>query len=41
MDYIIIVAGGRGMRMGGDVPKQFIPIGGKPVLMRTIERFYE
>ena len=29
------------MRMGGDVPKQFIPIGGKPVLMRTIERFYE
>ena len=41
MDYIIIVAGGKGMRMGGDVPKQFIPIGGKPVLMRTIERFYE
>ena len=41
MDYIIIVAGGRGMRMGGDVPKQFIPIGGKPVLMHTIERFYE
>ena len=25
--------------MGSDIPKQFLPIGGKPVLMRTIERF--
>lgn len=41
MDYIIIVAGGKGLRMGGDLPKQFLPIGGKPVLMRTIERFRE
>lgn len=40
MDYIIIVAGGKGLRMGSDVPKQFLPIGGKPVLMRTIERFH-
>jgi 2-C-methyl-D-erythritol 4-phosphate cytidylyltransferase len=39
MDYIIIVAGGKGLRMGTDIPKQFLPIGGKPVLMRTIERF--
>ena len=39
MDYIIIVAGGKGLRMGGDIPKQFLPIGGKPVLIRTIERF--
>ncbi|MGN1263267.1 MAG: 2-C-methyl-D-erythritol 4-phosphate cytidylyltransferase [Prevotella sp.] len=39
-DFIIIVAGGRGVRMGSDIPKQFLPIGGKPVLMRTIERFY-
>ena len=39
MDYIIIVAGGKGLRMGSDIPKQFLPIGGKPVLMRTIERF--
>lgn len=38
-DYIIIVAGGKGLRMGSDIPKQFLPIGGKPVLMRTIERF--
>jgi 2-C-methyl-D-erythritol 4-phosphate cytidylyltransferase len=39
VDYIIIVAGGKGLRMGGDIPKQFLPISGKPVLMRTIERF--
>jgi 2-C-methyl-D-erythritol 4-phosphate cytidylyltransferase len=41
MDYIIIVAGGKGLRMGTDIPKQFLPIGGKPVLMRTLERFRE
>lgn len=41
MDYVIIVAGGKGLRMGGEIPKQFLPIGGKPVLMRTIERFHE
>lgn len=39
MNAVIIVAGGKGLRMGGDIPKQFLPIGGKPVLMRTIERF--
>ena len=38
-EYIIIVAGGKGLRMGGDIPKQFLPIGGRPVLMQTIERF--
>ena len=41
MDYIIIVAGGKGLRMGADIPKQFLPVGGKPVLMRTLERFRE
>ena len=41
MDYVIIVAGGKGLRMGSDIPKQFLTIGGKPVLMRTIERFRE
>lgn len=40
-DYIIIVAGGKGLRMGAEIPKQFLPIGGKPVLMHTIERFRE
>ncbi len=39
--YVIIVAGGKGLRMGGEVPKQFLPIGGKPVLMRTVEAFYQ
>ncbi len=38
--YIIIVAGGKGLRMGGDIPKQFLPIKGKPVLMRTLEAFH-
>lgn len=36
--YIIVVAGGRGTRMGGDVPKQFLPIAGSTVLMHTLER---
>ena len=40
-DYVIIVAGGKGLRMGSDIPKQFLPVGGRPVLMRTIERFRE
>ena len=40
-DYAIIVAGGKGLRMGGDVPKQFLPVGGKPVLMRTLEAFHD
>lgn len=40
-DYIIIVAGGKGLRMGGDIPKQFLPVGGMPVLMRTLQRFYD
>ena len=38
--HIIIVAGGKGLRMGGDIPKQFLPVGGKPVLMRTLEAFH-
>jgi 2-C-methyl-D-erythritol 4-phosphate cytidylyltransferase len=41
MDYVIIVAGGKGLRMGSKMPKQFLPINGKPILMRTIERFRE
>ena len=39
MKYVIIVAGGKGLRMGADIPKQFLPVGGKPVLMHTISRF--
>ncbi len=37
--FAIIVAGGNGSRMQSELPKQFIPIGGRPVLMRTIEQF--
>ena len=37
---VLIVAGGKGLRMGGDLPKQFIPIQGKPVLMHTLEAFH-
>lgn len=37
--YALIVAGGKGLRMGKDLPKQFLLLGGKPVLMRTMERF--
>jgi 2-C-methyl-D-erythritol 4-phosphate cytidylyltransferase len=38
--YVIIVAGGKGLRMGGDIPKQFVEIKGLPVLMHTINRFH-
>jgi len=37
---VIILGGGKGQRMGGDLPKQFIPLQGKPVLMHTIDVFY-
>lgn len=37
--FIIIVAGGKGERMGADKPKQFLEIDGKPILRRTMERF--
>lgn len=40
MDSVIIVAGGKGLRMGSDLPKQFLVVGGQPVLMRTIRRFH-
>ena len=38
--YAIIVAGGKGLRMGGELPKQFIPVEGRPVLMRTLDAFH-
>lgn len=41
MDYIIIVAGGKGLRMGAEIPKQFILVAGKPILMHTLQRFYD
>ncbi|GHT09194.1 2-C-methyl-D-erythritol 4-phosphate cytidylyltransferase [Bacteroidia bacterium] len=38
--YVIIVAGGSGRRMGATIPKQFLLLAGKPVLMHTIEAFH-
>lgn len=37
--YALIVAGGKGLRMGNDVPKQFLEIKGKPILAHTISAF--
>lgn len=37
----IIVAGGKGARMQSTIPKQFIEIQGKPILMHTLEIFYK
>lgn len=37
--YVVIVAAGRGSRMGLDIPKQFLKINGKAILQLTIERF--
>ena len=38
---VIIVAAGAGSRMNASVPKQFIELDGKPILMHTILRFHE
>ena len=37
--YLLVTAGGQGKRMQQDFPKQFIPISGKPLLMRTLDVF--
>ena len=37
--YAIIVAGGNGSRMQSELPKQFLTINGKPILMYTLEKF--
>jgi len=37
--YAVFVAGGSGTRMGANVPKQFLEIGGIPILQRTVESF--
>ena len=38
--FVLITAGGTGERMKSDIPKQFIEIAGKPILMHTFEAFY-
>ncbi|GHV56448.1 2-C-methyl-D-erythritol 4-phosphate cytidylyltransferase [Bacteroidia bacterium] len=39
--YAIIVAAGTGSRMGTEVPKQYLLLQGKPVLMHTLKVFYD
>lgn len=39
--YAVIVAGGSGTRMGAQVPKQFLALNGKPVLLHTLNAFYQ
>ena len=38
---VIIVAGGSGTRMGANIPKQFVVLNNKPVLMHCIKRYHE
>jgi 2-C-methyl-D-erythritol 4-phosphate cytidylyltransferase len=38
--FVIIVAGGKGIRMGAGIPKQFLLLAGKPMLMYTINSFH-
>lgn len=37
--FAVIVAGGNGLRMGADMPKQFLLLNGKPILWHTINQF--
>lgn len=39
--YAVIVAGGKGTRMGAPISKQYLEIGAKPVLMHTLEKFHQ
>jgi len=41
LKYAVIVAGGSGDRMNSAIPKQFLPLDGKPVLLHTIETFLQ
>lgn len=41
MNVAIIIAGGIGSRMGQEIPKQFINVGEKPVIVYTLEAFQE
>ncbi|MBX6320196.1 MAG: bifunctional 2-C-methyl-D-erythritol 4-phosphate cytidylyltransferase/2-C-methyl-D-erythritol 2,4-cyclodiphosphate synthase [Rhodospirillaceae bacterium] len=37
--YALVVAAGRGQRLGGEVPKQYLPLAGVPVLRRSLDAF--
>ena len=38
-NYVILLAGGVGKRMGAEIPKQFMEVDGKPIIVHTIEKF--
>lgn len=38
-EYVIIVAGGKGLRMGKPIPKQFLELNGKAIILHTLEKF--
>lgn len=40
-NYVILLAGGVGKRLGAEIPKQFIEVKGKPIIVHTIERFQQ
>ena len=39
MNYAIVLAGGKGTRMNSDIPKQFLTIGGKPLISYSLDVF--
>jgi 2-C-methyl-D-erythritol 4-phosphate cytidylyltransferase len=39
VEYALIVAGGKGTRMGNDIPKQFLEIKGTPIIVHTVNAF--
>ena len=41
MVYAAVLAGGSGLRMGGSLPKQFLEVAGRPIIIRSIQAFIE
>lgn len=39
MIYAAVLAGGNGLRMGGEIPKQFLSVAGRPIIIRSIDEF--
>lgn len=40
-NYVVLLAGGVGKRMGGNIPKQFMEVQGKPIIVHTLEKFQQ
>ena len=36
---VLVVAAGSGSRIGGDIPKQYLPLKGRPIIIHTLEKF--